>query len=384
MRTKGLVGLVSYNVHSNHMNYGAALHSWAFQRVLERFGQESVIIDYFPHLMEGYSIKWPILNNLRFWHPRTFLLDLVRWGLGTIPNLRKYKKFERFFGVNLTKTKACYSYSQLLRLSNIEALDISTFVCESDVIWKLYGEGGFDEVFFLKFPAAEGRNKIAYSPSLGSRPFTKDEERRFIELTEDFRAISTREEQGGRYLSALLYKDIPWVLDPTLLLNHADYQKITVKPKERGYVLLYNCMVNDLEMVREAERFAQEHHKVLIEISNWYDNKFRFRHSVKTDVGIEEFLGYMENADFVICNAFHGFCFSVVFRKQMFLFQRDESDFRMKNITDALGLSARLIPWNLKKLPTEFDVIDFVDVYSKLETHRKRSFEFIKDNILIW
>ena len=141
-------------------------------------------------------------------------------------------------------------------------------------------------------------------------------------------------------------------------------------------------MVNDQSMVKEAIKYAQEKGKKLIEISNWYINKLYYKHTVKTDLGIEEFLGYFKYADEVICNAFHGLCFSVIFKKEFFLFLRDDRDYRMQNITDALGLSSRLIYWNNRNIQMDLPKINYDEVYSHLNLHRKRSLDFINNNIV--
>lgn len=380
--TGRLVALISYNIHSDHMNYGAALHSFAFQQYLYKYGIRSIIIDYYPKMLEGRNIKYPFLNFLRIWHIRTFVRHQLNWLRGFFSNIRKYKKFERFFELYTKKTKKCFSHVELMTATSIEGLPIDTFVCESDVIWKLYSKYDFNDVFFLNFPSAENKRKVAYSPSLGARTFDKEEERMFVKLISDFAGISTRERQGANYIKELTGRNVDWVLDPTLLLNDDDYDKIATAPKEHGYILLYNCMVNDHVMIREAESFAKKRGKRLIEISNWSINKMKYNHTVKTDVGIEEFLGYMKYADFVICNAFHGFCFSVIYRRPVFLFQRDSSDYRMKNITDALGLSDRMIPYYDKHIPVDIKDIDYDAVYKLLENHRNRSYNFINKYII--
>ena len=383
-----MIGLISYNIHSVHMNYGAALHSWAFQQYLVKKGCDSVIINYFPKSFNRrgfkYSIKYPFLNYKRFWNLCEFSKSIVNWLiLGFIPNLRKYHKFNQFFDTHLIKTQGEYSYDQLKRLNQIEGLDIDTFVCESDVIWKISKEGAFDEVFFLQIPSAEGKRKVAHAPSLSSRPFTNAEIKTFTHLVSDFTAISTRERQGAEYLSGFMHKRVEWMLDPTLIIDESDYLQIAKLPQEQGYILLYNCMKNDQEMVKEAEAYAKRKGKNLIEISNWNINKLQNNHQVITDAGIEEFLGYFKNASEVICNAFHGVCFSVIFKKPFYVFQRDNSDYRMKNITDELGLVSRFVPCHNKHLPEGDLVIDYDDVYRKLGIHRQRSFKYIEDYILL-
>lgn len=382
-----MIGIISYNIHSVHMNYGAALHSWAFQQYLKQKGCDSVIINYFPASFKrhglSYSIKYPFLNYKRFWNMPHLIYHITNWLiLGFTPNLRKYKKFSRFFNEKMKKTQNEYSQKELKSISDIEGLDINTFVAESDVIWKLAVNGTFDEVFFLQIPSAESKRKVAYAPSLSSRRFTEHEEEKFQKMVSDFTAISTRERQGAEYLTEILKKKIEWMLDPTLLIDESDYLPITKLPQEQGFILLYNCMNNDQEMVKEAEAYAYKKGKQLIEVSNWNINRLLNKHKVVTDAGIDEFLGYFKNASEVICNAFHGVCLSVVFKKTFYVFQRDETDYRMKNITDELGLSSRFIPCHNKHLPEGDLVIDYDDVYRKLGIHRQRSFKYIEDYIL--
>lgn len=379
------IGIVSYNINSELHNYGAALHSWAFQQYLTRLGVDSVIIDYFPKALEDWNLKFPVLHRNRPWSLKYFIRDVVNWGgIGLLFNYQKFKKIESFFTYHSKKTSKKYHQDELLRLSEIEGYKFDVFVCESDVIWKVGNKSRFDDVFLLKIPCAEGCIKVAYAPSLSSNAFSPEQLEYFKDAVKDFRAVSAREKQGANYLSLILRKKIEWVLDPTLLLDENDYMPIIKVPKENGYVLVYNCMSDDLKMIREAKRLAKCLGKDLIEISNYNMNRwiFCFSHKVKTNIGIEEFLGYIKNAAFVVCNAFHGMCFSVIFKKQFFLFQRDESDYRMQNITEALGLQTRLVPCRNKQIPSVFDEIDYKRVYECLEVHRKRSFNFINNNIV--
>lgn len=381
---KNLVGIISYNIHSNMLNYGAALHSFAFQQFLYRQGVNSVIIDYIPIHVQKKNLKYPILNLKRL--GGGFNHHIMNWGFGFRAHVRKHRKFTRFFENFFVKTPSTYKCDDLMKADTLDGLDISTFVTESDVTWKSYRLGDFDPGFYLQMPAAEGKRKIAYAPTLSSRPFSAEDEETFRTLVRDFSAISTRESQGAEYLSDILGKEIDWCLDPTLLLSDEDYSQIAVKPKENGYILMYNCMKNDRKMVQEAEKFAAAKGLQLIEVSNFYENSFKFNHKVRTDVGIEEWLGYFKHADYVICNAFHGFCFSVVFGKQVLLFERDGSDFRMRNITEALGAPQCLIPHDDKQIPPHAydaeELIDYSTVRERLASLQEKSKKFIDTHIV--
>lgn len=376
-KTKSLVGIVSFNIYSNHLNYGTALHSWAFQQYLKKQDTPSIILNYIPRNLEYYSMKYPILNDWHFWHPIRFIKMLLNWSVGFSSNIRKYNKFQHFFDTQYVKTTFAYNNKQLQKMHDIEEHNIGKWVCESDVIWKVSKVGSFDDIFFLNFPAAEGKSKIAYAPCMSTRRFTPNEVKTFLHYTEDYTAISARERKSADYLSELTGTDVKMVLDPTLLLTEDDYSSIIKRPAEEGYILLYNCMVNDQKMVKEAEKYANDRGKNLIEVSNWSINKVINHHKVVTDAGIEEFLGFIKNASEVITNSFHGFCFSIIFQKPMFLFERNKADYKMENISNITGLSSRLVPCDKKMIPSNCDTIDFNMVYKRLESIKKLSYSFI-------
>ena len=349
---KNHVAIVSYNIHSDHLNYGAALHSYAFQQYLLKNGIDSTIIDYFPLKieMENKNLKYPILSMKKHKQMSYYKNYIVNWGVGFFANIRKYNKFVNFFDDHCKTTNKTYFYSDLMRLDQIENIDFSCFVCESDVIWKTYPNFSLDNVFLLNIPSAEGKKKVAYAPTVGAYAFSSDEEFLMKEVSKKFCAISTRERQGAEYLTAILNRHVEWFLDPTLLLTDEDYLRIVKRPLiEEPYILLYNCIHNDHKMVEEAEKLAKKMGKKLVEVSNWTVNKILYNHKVVNDAGIEEWLGLFKYADMVICNAFHGFCFSVIFKKEVVLFVRDTSDYRMQNITEALGMSDRLISISKRK-----------------------------------
>lgn len=382
-RTKNstLVGIISYGTYSDHMNYGACLHAYAFQKVLKDLGQDSVIIDYKSKSLSHHSLKFPILNYRNIFDFKRFAFRFINYTIGFFANIRKYKKFSSFIQTYDVTTAKQYTYNELRNCTDIEGLSIPTYVCESDVIWKLWTQNSdFDECFFLEFPNAYGKRKVAYSPSLSAEPFNETNEDKFRHLIKDFTAISVREKQGAEYLTKLLKRNVDWVLDPTLLLNEIDYLPLIKRPTQQKYVLLYTCMKDDQDMVLEAEKFAQKKGLPLIEISNFSINKVLNHHQVIDDCGIEEWLGYFKNADYIICNAFHGFCFSVIFKKDFYLFLRASNDYRMQSITEALSLENRLI--TSLRIITEQPPIDYELVTNRLNTLKKKSMDFIIKNII--
>lgn len=377
------IGIVSYNIHSIHLNYGAVLHSYAFQQYLKKRGVGSVILNYKPigHF-DHYSMRFPILNYRGGLDRRKIYEHLRSWSFGFRSNLRKYRKFQCFFRDHYVATKRQYSYAQLMKLNRLEDWNLRVWVCESDVIWKLYKRKGFDDIFFLNAPFMQESRKVAYAPSMGSKPLSDEEKSRFKMLTAPFDAISCRERESADYVSSILNREISFVLDPVFLLGVEDYEKILIPPQERHYLLIYCCIKDDKAMIEQAQKVANELGLQIIEISTFDYHRFKFGHVVRSDAGIEEFLGYFKYADFVVSNSFHGLCFSVFFQKQFFAFQRDNTDYRMQCLAREMGCLERLIPCNDKRIPKNYNDIDFSLVEKRQLELLKTSEDYIQNNII--
>ena len=377
------VATISYTTHSRHLNYGAVLHGWAFQQVLKRMGCESVVIDYVPKSLSGYHFRWPVLEAMRSWrHPVLFVRRVAQWLVSTRANLRKWRKFQEFKRTHLVCTPRVYDMKSLLKASVLEGCeDASVFVCESDVIWKRSAAHGFDPGFYLNFPAADGKRKVAYAPSVAKEPFPPTEEGVFAGYLAGFDAISARERLGAEYIGRLVGREVPWLLDPTLLLSDEDYAAIAEPCGRQGYVLLYTCMNFNVNMVREARRLADRMGKRLVEVGNYGINRYLFGHETIDDAGVEGWLGLFMGADAVVCNSFHGICFSLLFHKPFFAFKRSENDWRFTGICSEFGLTDRLVDAE-GHIPDEAREIDFDEMDRKREFYADRARKFIRENIV--
>lgn len=381
MANKVKAAFLSYVTHSAHLNYGATLHGYAFQKVLDKLGCTNVVIDYLAKPVEGDNLKYPILNrevgrSLPIW-----IAVKLNYLISFFTNIEKYVKFKRFIKDNLRITSRFFDYKTLASCESLVE-DPDVFVCESDVVWKYLNGSNYDSNFFLQFPAAAGKKKVAYAPTISSHEFDDEIKLKFQSLTKDFYGISSREEIGGNYMGGVLNRNVPWVLDPTLLLDSADYDKVLTRPKESDYLLIYNCTSNDRAMVADACRYAKAHNLEVIEISNYAINCFSPLHAVKCNVGIEEWLGYVKYSKIIISNSFHGLCFAIIFKKDIYLYQRNRDDNRMPNLVDKFGMRNCFLEVDNRVLPNNPPIIDYDDVYKRLAGYRDSSLDFIRKNII--
>jgi len=397
-----MVVIVSYNLYSQHLNYGAAIHNFAFQTYLKRKGVSSVVLDYYPLNLLGCHFKFPVLYAFsRPFSKRRMLKNLIQWGPDIFQNLIKFNKFNRFFQTYYFKSKVKIRPGEEKKLRCVDGKVPSAWCVVADVIWKL--ENVFDPVFFLDFPLAEKGRKVAYAPSMGSHPLHELKNgTEALALIKKFDAVSSRESEGAEYLSERLGREVKWLIDPSLLLDGKDYETLLhlpAKVKESDkYLLIYNCMVNDVEMCKEAENYAKRFGLKVIEISIWGINgrpllqeilrrfgmfeRQKVYHKVITEAGIEEWLTLIKNAEVVFTNSFHGSCFSMLFKRKFLCFQRDETDYKMKNLMREFGLLKWFIPWNNKKVG-DIDDIDYDAVYAKLAVFRKKAEDFINENLVV-
>ncbi len=134
-------------------------------------------------------------------------------------NNQKYEAFKnRIF-------KLSRSYG---RMDELKDDGYETVIAGSDQIWNITIADG-DDAYFL--PWVKNAKKVAYAPSLGAKNILKcaDNPEKYKKMIDDFDALSIRENNGRKWIKDLCGKDVPVLLDPTLLLEREDYEKIENK-----------------------------------------------------------------------------------------------------------------------------------------------------------
>ena len=120
-------------------------------------------------------------------------------------------------------------------------------------------------------------------------------------------------------------------VDPTLLVSMAHWQTLA-KPidSEQKYLFCYFLSEN-ARYLETAEKIAREKH-LTIRMLPMVAADFKKPGTVKEPVGPREWLGLVENADYVLTDSFHCTLFSIRFHKQFNVLQRfKEGDKRGQN-----------------------------------------------------
>ena len=357
-------GLVTfYHIH----HYGALLQAAATERAVESLGGACEIIDYYVNQ-----------NNDLFRKPTgvgSAAAD-VHTALHYKALRDRYQRFERFSKDHLRISG--HRFESLEELRSAE-LPYDLILSGSDQIWnpKIFPDGRFDPVFFGAFSS---RRKIAYAPSFGVPHIPEGMEEELRSYLESFSHISVRERQGREIVKEITGKDVPVVLDPTLLLTAEQWSAMAVPPdRSGGYILCY-CISKPGALAPYIQRLAEETGLPVVQLCG-IRQKVHPKAACVLDAGPSEFLGLFQNASYVCTNSFHGTVFSVQFQKPFFTavapseLAAPESS-RTFSILSRLGLTERIIGTGAT---AGLDAtIDWADVDRRLRAARQSSLDYLR------
>lgn len=357
------IGLIGINMYPKNLNFACGLHVWAFQQFLLQHGIEAVIVDYKPVYFDNFDLRCPLKYYRRKFRKKKREIALTEEEQErkkqSLNNLReiisqwkvlreerevRYDKFQAFIDAHYMKTEEEYD-SDLLEIKDP---GFDCYICVTDVIWKTLPTHTYDRGFFLASKAMEGKEKISYAASRGvPKPYTQEQKELFFHYVNDIDDISVREESLKNFIEENSRKKAELVLDPVLLQDKTFWQKLSVKPKEQGYVLLYYVMEQAADTIKRAVEYAKKYDLLIVELSDrsLKDGRVKddeVRHIAKYDIGMEEWLGYIEYADCIFTNSFHGCCFSIIFEK-LFYVGRRKGD-KVTNILETFGLQQLRLP----------------------------------------
>lgn len=364
------VGIISYNMYGNFTNYGSALQTYALHTVINNLDPDefsSVVIDYCPDILADKDILNPMGN---MWDKDPAARERCRM---TLPAIRtNYEKFKNFYRSEYRLSKHKYTSSNFNESLDNECLN--GYVCGSDTIFAV-PEFGFDDGFYANYPVMKERS-VAYAASFGDYDIPRDQLPELQAKLDNFNAIALRENDKFPTVKALTEKPVFKVIDPTLLLEAKEYEKITVEPEiDKPYLLLYSRR-GDESMQSFAERMAWMNGWQVVEISL---NAQNATHNImRYDAGVEEFLGLVKNAQMVVTNSYHGMIFAVQFRRPFHIFSRKLCDTKIMEVLDLFGLSGRLLRTGDE---TPEEEIDYDQVHRNISSARKESLAILKKEL---
>lgn len=358
--------------HCAH-NYGAVLQAYALQNVLIQKGHDCEIIDYRPEGLENYTALYTKRNGLKSYIKNLMLLKY------DAPRRNRANKFNDFIANNLVLSKECNHNSELMS-------DLTTkydlFIVGSDQVWNTKKTLEVNSTYFLDF-VYDGNKKVAYAASVGNAQ--RVDLIGYIDLLRQFKAISCREYRGSEVIKSLLGKDIPVVLDPTLLCDIQIWDTLQSKsnyPEYKNYILYYSLDGYDKrkDNIEELKILSKRlNKKILLITPEWPRCISDFIDLL--DVGPIDFLKLIKSADLVCTNSFHGTALSIAFNKDFYVLEEyNGTDDRKIGLLKSLGLEDRMVKGYKYVNELKIAEINYFDVCNNLNKLKKQSFSFL-DNV---
>lgn len=347
------VGIITIN---DYDNYGNRLQNYAVQKILNDNNIEAVTLKNYPTLntKEKY-----VLRVCKFYIKK--VIDKLK----KTEHIERKKCFNEFNKNIKFANKIVNPYSKISE-------DYDFFLVGSDQVWNP-NLGGLSEVSLLNF--AKDEQKVSFSASFGIGALPEKCKKETKEKLLKFKAISVREDAGKEIVDDLTErKDVEVLIDPTMLLDTKDWDKVSKKPtmlKDKKYILNYFLGELSRERKSEIEKIAKENNCEIINILN-KDEEFY-------QTGPSEFL-YLEKNAFLICtDSFHSCVFAMLYDRPFVIFERDGKGSNMNSRIETLIRKFNLKNREFKEtITTENLNHDYTEAYKILEKEREKSIRFLK------
>lgn len=358
-----------------HTNYGGILQAYALQTVLERMG----------HVVEHLQPKkdYPPLHQA--WQmPLVWGKRLIRKYIGgdrRIPIFEDPRRWVRKNTDSFIEKFINIRWIENNGWDNSLADDYDAIIVGSDQVWRPCMSNDYLELFFGSF--IEGANvlRVAYSASFGvdENEFSDCQIEKIKPMISKFNALSVREESGIRLCDNLFGLQACCTLDPTMLLDHEDYEVLSIGAKKRRGSLMSYVLDRSNEADAFIENTASRFGLVPFSADSKVELYYLDRAKVLSECQqppVENWLRSFRDSEFVITDSFHACVFSILFKKPFLCLGNNFRGMaRFHSLLGQFGLMDRLVSLDNPTIPEK--EIDWNRVYGILEAKRKESLGFL-------
>ena len=367
-----MIGIITLQ-NFMYFNYGGVLQNFALYYYLKKMG----------YSVEAIHCDANTFNNMcRLEIYKKFKVKVVRQNkklkfIKTNNLVRKRdENFKKFIKTNMDcKNYPWYSQVTYNKISK----RYRAVVIGSDQVW--HPQFALNEIsmdtFLLSFLPAEKR--ISYAASFGVSELPDKIKSKVSQELSRYHAISVREEAGAEIVKKLTQREVPVVIDPTMLLSAEEWREVAKPLKneiKKPYILKYFLGEQSNEQREEIVRISNKYDLEILELAN--------KNCPEEYIsGPAEFLNLFDNATLIYTDSFHATVFSILFGKPFVVYNRTEKNVenmesRIHTLLKKLGLESRL-PNCVKEENLFF--CDYDVAYSNLELERIKAKNYINESL---
>lgn len=365
-------------------NYGTSLQGYAMIKKLQQIGCDVEVVNYIKQFTLWEKIKW-VVNS-------------YRCGLGKL-SIKKdsVRDFPSDYKSNIkirTAVVDAYKAEKLMPLFRDYkgynalckgSLNYEAVIVGSDQVWI---PTGLPTKFYNLLFVDDTVRKISYASSFGVQEIPEFQKKATGAYLDRFYKIGVRELRGKEIVDSLSHQKAEVVADPTLLLSREEWEEeissSEINDKE-PYMFCYLISENEDARVK-ASMLAKEKGLKIICIRHL--EKFRaidetYGDEAPYNVGPNEFVKYIRNAEYVVTDSFHCTVFSHIFHKKFLTFYRSSGgknarNSRIDSLISVLGSNQERL-YSVGGLTGIDAPVDWDSVDKNLSELRESSICFLKD-----
>ena len=369
-----------------HENYGGMLQALATVSLLDDMGLEYELIQYEKrHTPIGVLRSLPRLFNSILMNDK---YEVIKKKLGKLEHPEfahndaiRMQEFEKFRKVHFTKLSPVFKGMSELRMG---ANRYSAILTGSDQLWS---PAGLPTNYYNLMFVPDDIRKISYASSFGVNRIPWYQTERTARYLNRIEFVSMRENRGAELVKELTGREVPVVIDPVLMLDQAEWEKLVPVEGEvqEPYIFAYFLGSNaeHRTLVKEISQKLNCKIVALRHIDQYVPADESFGDIAPYDVGPAHFLNLLRGAEYVCTDSFHGVCFSVIHRKRFVVFNRyqDDCEFsknsRIDTICENLELQDRRYTNRECLLEQLTADIDFSKVAQNLGILQKEAYAYL-------
>lgn len=372
-----------------YCNYGGLLQAWALQQTLTRLGHEAWIIRRVGprfrdlglfHRLFSYSYHLLMIALGKEKKPLTLTEEqtsIIRQNTNQFVNNRY-----------LYLTPLIYTQKALTKYVNENSFD--GYVVGSDQVWRPAYSPQLSNYFLDFAENLPNVRRISYAASFGVDywDFNEKDTEMARRLAPMFDLLTVREDSGVKLLKEYLNVEGHHVLDPTMLMDKSDYERLvkdTICALKESDGELFCYVLDPAKKVKdviEACAEGTQNRPYYCYAARRAKSEEDLNHIEECVMPpVEQWIKSFMDAKMVITDSFHGTVFSIIFNKPFWVVVNEErGTTRFTSLLSLFGLEGRIVT---PQSSPDWDVtIDWKPVNSRLNELRKHSEALLSSSLV--
>lgn len=349
-------------------NFGALLQAYALNKYIDTEICESEIIDFVPNnncSQRNIIVQWILHNGKK--------IITFPFTKNERTKSNKFRKFRK----RLKTSKKTYN-------GDVELYDYppmyDVLISGSDQILNI-SLSGYSKSYYLGFDYE--MRKISYASSFGRTDLSNEVYKLIKTELSKFSYLSAREQTAANIISMEIDRSVELVVDPVFLLSKDEWRLIAPKnvvlPSQ--YIFVY-AMEKTEWFISAIESIKLIYNLPIISVYGGGGKADGLPKNIDLTCGPTEFLNYINNAEIVVTNSFHGTALSIVFGKKFICASHSSLNARLENIMSLVKNYEKLLKGPIGTEEVEGYVVDGKAAYEHMIPIIKSSKRYLMNSII--